>query len=363
MTMREALAQATLAVRLSQPNPRVGCVIEAADKQILGQGHTQQAGGPHAEIVALRDAAAKGHSVAGATAYVTLEPCSHHGRTGPCSDALIAAGIKKVVASVADPNLLVSGHGFERLRAAGIEVEIGPGAAESRELNIGFFSRMIRKTPWVRMKIAASLDGKTALDNGASQWITSEAARTDGHAWRARACAVLTGIGTVLVDDPRLDVRLVETPRQPHAVVVDSRLEISLDAKVFMPDRQLFIYTAVQNPEKQAALEAHGATVIALPGHGGKVDLAAMLRDLAEREVNELHVEAGYKLNGSLVRGGLVDEFLVYLAPKLLGQGQGMANFGPLTSLAQAVPLDFLSSEPVGPDLRVMARIPGRDSF
>ncbi len=330
---------------------------------MLGQGHTQQAGGAHAEIMALRDAAAKGNAVQGATAWVTLEPCSHHGRTGPCCDALIASGIARVVASIADPNPQVAGQGFERLRAAGVQVETGPGAAESRELNIGFFSRMLRKTPWVRMKIAASLDGKTALDNGASQWITSEVARADGHAWRARACAVLTGIGTVLQDDPRLDVRLVSSPRQPHAVVVDSRLDTPLDAKILQPGRRLFIYTAVQDAGRQAALEARGATVIALPGPGGKVDLAAMLTDLARREVNELHVEAGFKLNGSLVREGLVDEFLVYLAPKLLGQGQGMASFGPLTALAQAVPLEFRSTQAVGPDLRLLARIPGRDTF
>ncbi len=317
--------------------------------------------------MALRDAQSRGYSVAGATAYVTLEPCSHHGRTGPCCDALIAAGIKKVVASIADPNPLVSGQGFARLRAAGVEVEIGPGAAESRELNIGFFSRMVRGTPWVRMKVASTLDGKTALDNGASQWITSEAARADGHAWRARACAVLTGIGTVLEDNPRLDVRLVPTPRQPHLVVVDSRLETPLNAHLFMAGRVLYIYAAVRNDEKQAALEARGATVIYLPGQTpqtqGKVDLAAMLQDLARREINELHVEAGHKLNGSLIREGLVDEFVVYLAPKLMGQGRGMAHFGPLADLAQAVPLEFKSTEMLGPDLRVVARIPERDRF
>ena len=345
----------------------MGCLLVAAHGAVIGQGHTQRAGAPHAEIMALRDAQAQGHPVAGATAYVTLEPCSHHGRTGPCCDALIAAGIKKVVASIADPNPLVSGRGFARLRAAGIEVEVGPGAAESRELNIGFFSRMIRKTPWVRLKAAASLDGRTALDNGASQWITSAPARADGHAWRARACAVLTGIGTVLEDNPRLDVRLVETPRQPHLVVVDSRLQTPLDAHLFIAGRALYIYAAEQNDAKKAALEARGATVIHLPGQTpgteGKVDLAAMLRDLARREINELHVEAGHKLNGSLVREGLVDEFLVYLAPKLIGQGRAMAHFGPMADLAQAVPLEFKSTDMIGPDLRIVARIPGRDAF
>ena len=329
----------------------------------MGQGHTQRAGGPHAEIMALRDAAAQGHPVIGATAYVTLEPCSHHGRTGPCCDALIAAGIKKVVASIADPNPLVAGQGFERLRAAGIEVEVGPGAAESRELNIGFFSRMIRKTPWVRMKMAASLDGTTALSNGQSQWITSPEARADGHAWRARACAVLTGIGTVLQDNPRLDVRLVSTPRQPHLVVVDSRLETPLNAHLFIAGRALYIYTAVENELKKAALEAQGAMVIYLPDAHGKVDLAAMVRDLGRREINELHVEAGSKLNGSLIRAGLVDEFLLYLAPKLLGPGLGMASFGPLQALSDAVELQFQSTDRVGADLRIVTRVAGRDRF
>lgn len=361
--IEQALQIAGKARHLSSPNPAVGCVIIDAEGNLLSQGHTQRTGGPHAEIMALRDASDRGHSVSGATAYVTLEPCSHHGRTGPCCDALIAAGVKKVVASIADPNPLVSGQGFARLRAAGIEVEVGPGAEESRELNIGFFSRMIRKTPWVRMKVAASLDGKTALENGASQWITSEAARADGHAWRARSCAILTGIGTVLEDNPRLDVRLVDTPRQPHLVVVDSRLETPLDAHLFIAGRALYIYASEQNDAKKAALEARGATVIYLPNAQGKVDLAAMLHDLARREVNEVHVEAGHKLNGSLIREGLVDEFVVYLAPKLIGQGAGIASFGPITELSQAVTLDFRSTDRLGPDLRIVARVSGRDRF
>src|SRR5688572_10057522 len=356
--MQQALALARRAVGLSEPNPRVGCVIVSADGQaILGEGHTQKAGEAHAEVMALRDAAAKGHTVAGATAYVTLEPCSHHGRTGPCCDALATAGISKVVAALPDPNPLVGGQGFARLAAAGVEVVQGPGAAESRELNIGFFSRMVRRTPWVRMKVAASLDGRTALDNGASQWITSEAARADGHAWRARAGAVLTGIGTLLEDNPRLDVRHAPTARQPDAVVVDSRLETPLDANIFQPGRRLFIYGAVEDAQRRAALESRGASVIILPGPGGKVDLAAMLRDLARREVNELHVEAGHKLNGSLIRESLVDELLVYLAPALLGPGRDMANLAPLQDLAGAVALEFTSASRVGPDLRVLARV------
>lgn len=371
--IESALVLAEDSFFVTHPNPRVGCIITSPQGVALGQGHTQQAGGPHAEIMALRDAAAKGHSVEGATAYVTLEPCSHHGRTGPCCDALVQAGIKKVVATNTDPNPLVAGQGFARLRAAGVEVEVlapsDPLAIASRELNIGFFSRMVRKTPWVRLKVAASLDGKTALPNGASQWITSPEARTDGHAWRARACAVLTGIGTVLQDLPRLDVRLVETPRQPHLVIVDSDLQTPLDAPVFIADRAVFIYAATQNDAKAAALQAQGATVIYLPGQHadgtptGKVDLAAMLRDLGQREINELHVEAGHKLNGSLVREGLVDEFLIYLAPKLMGQGADMANFGPLSELGEALPLEYKSTQMVGPDLRIVARVTGRDLF
>ena len=358
-----ALALAQNSLNLTSPNPRVGCVIVNEFRELLGQGHTQAAGGAHAEVMALRDANAKGHSVVGATAYVTLEPCSHHGRTPPCCDALIAAGIKTVVASIADPNPLVAGRGFDRLRSAGIEVTVGPGAAESRELNIGFFSRMIRKTPWVRMKIAASLDGKTALLNGQSQWITGEAARADGHAWRARSCAVLTGIGTVLADNPRLDVRLVDTPRQPHLVVVDSRLETPLDAHLFIAGRALYIYAAERNDAKKSALEALGAVVTYMPGPNHKVDLPAMMKDLAVRQVNELHVEAGHKLNGSLLLEGLVDDLLVYAAPKLLGIGREMAAFGPLESLAEAIDLRFLAADMVGNDLRLQARITGRDQF
>jgi diaminohydroxyphosphoribosylaminopyrimidine deaminase/5-amino-6-(5-phosphoribosylamino)uracil reductase len=370
-SLAPALSLAERSLFSTSPNPRVGCIIASPNGTILGQGHTQQAGGPHAEIMALRDATSKGHSVQGATAYVTLEPCSHHGRTGPCCDALIVAGIAKVVATNTDPNPLVSGQGFARLRAVGIEVEVLPAdhplSIASRDLNIGFFSRMVRKTPWVRMKIAASLDGQTALTNGASQWITSEAARADGHAWRARACAVLTGIGTVLADNPVLNVRLVDTPRQPRLVVVDSLLETPLDAALFISGRACYIYAAVPNDTKKTALESRGATVIYMPGltpgTERKVDLNAMLLDLARREVNELHLEAGHKLSGSFVREGLVDEFLVYLAPKLLGQGQGMLNLGPLTQLADGIDLSFQSIGRVGPDLRVIARPPERDHF
>lgn len=365
--MASALRQAASALLITDPNPRVGCVIADAQGRVLGQGHTQKAGGPHAEVMALRDAAAQGNSVAGATAYVTLEPCAHHGRTGPCCDALIAAGIGRVVASLADPNPLVAGQGFERLRAAGVAVEVGPGAEEARELNLGFLSRMVRKTPWVRMKVAASLDGRTGLANGVSQWITAEAARADGHAWRARASAVLTGVGTVLEDNPRLDVRLVETPRQPHLVIVDSHLQTPPDAHLFIAGRAVWIYAAARDEARAAALEARGATVSCLPNAHGKVDLGAMLRDLAARGVNELHVESGHKLNGSLLREGCVDELLVYLAPKLIGSGLDIASQihagGPLVSLAGALPLAFRSVDMIGPDLRIVARVAGRDAF
>lgn len=371
----DLLGLAAGSMGLSEPNPRVACLLRTEDGRAFC-GHTQQAGGDHAEIQSLKAARSAGANPKGATAYVTLEPCSHHGRTPPCCDALIAAGIARVVVATVDPNPLVAGRGIERLRAAGVDVEVLPPESETaraaRELNIGFFSRMIRRTPWVRMKMASSLDGITALPNGTSQWITGEAARTDGHAWRARACAVLTGVGTVLEDDPMLDVRHVDTPRQPHLVVVDSRLETPADARLFEPPahgltRKIFIYCASADPARQAALEARGATVIALPGQpndgDSKVDLAAMLRDLGQREVNELHVEAGHKLNGSLLREGLVDECLIYLAPQLLGQGNGIANFGPLQRLSDGVSLGFHSVDRVGSDLRIVARVTGRDTF
>jgi diaminohydroxyphosphoribosylaminopyrimidine deaminase/5-amino-6-(5-phosphoribosylamino)uracil reductase len=342
-------------------------MITSANGTVLGQGHTQRAGGSHAEIMALRDAAARGHSVHGATAWVTLEPCAHQGRTGPCCDALAAAGIRRVVAAVTDPNPKVAGQGMARLAAAGVQTEILDAnsdiALAARELNIGFFNRMERGLPWVRMKIAASLDGQTALQNGQSQWITSPTARTDGHAWRARACAILTGIGTVLEDNPLLNVRGLDTPRQPHLVVVDSRLDMPLNAKLLDTQgsgdqaRQIWIYTATtEHPDKRAALSARGVTVIDCAGPGGKVDLSAMLRDLARREINELHVEAGHKLNGSFIREGLVDEFLIYLAPQLLGSGQGMANLPVLTALSDSVKLAFHTVDRVGPDLRLLLR-------
>ena len=362
--MRRALALAERGRPICPPNPSVGCVLVAGDGTVIGEGHTQAVGQAHAEVMALRDAAARGHAVAGATAYVTLEPCAHQGRTGPCCDALVAAGVRRVVAALADPNPRVGGQGLARLRAAGVEVQVGPGAAAARELNLGFFSRMVRGTPWVRLKAASSLDGRTALANGQSQWITSTAAREDGHAWRARACAVLTGIGTVLDDDPRLDVRLPGTLRQPALVIVDSQLRTPLHARLWdATARPILIYTAVTDSARQQALRARGAQVRTLPGADGRVDLAAMLAELAQRETNELHVEAGHRLNGALLRAGLADELLLYQAPRLLGEGAGIAALGPFEALAQAPELAWHGIERVGPDLRLRARPPGRDRF
>ncbi len=365
--MHRALALARQALWLTSPNPRVGCVITAQDGRVLGEGHTQRAGGPHAEIMALRDAAARGQQVRGATAWVTLEPCAHQGRTGPCCDALAAAGIGRVVAALTDPNPQVAGQGVARLQAAGARVEFlaqdDPLALEARELNIGFFSRMERGLPWVRMKIAASIDGQTALENGQSQWITGPQARQDGHRWRARACALLTGIGTVLEDDPLLNVRGLDAPRQPHLAVVDSRLDLPLSARLLdtlgsgEQARQIWVYTATtEQAAKRAALTARGVQVIDCAGPGGKVDLAAMLRDLARREINELHVEAGFKLNGSFMREGLVDEWLLYMAPQWLGPGQGMAKLPALDQLGNALKLRFHAVDRVDQDLRLLLR-------
>ncbi|MFD2365955.1 bifunctional diaminohydroxyphosphoribosylaminopyrimidine deaminase/5-amino-6-(5-phosphoribosylamino)uracil reductase RibD [Pseudoduganella sp. GCM10020061] len=352
--MRLALEWARKGMYITTPNPRVGCVI-VRDGQVIGAGSTQPAGQAHAEIMALRDARERGNDVAGATAYVTLEPCSHHGRTPPCSEALVKAGLGRVVAAMADPNPLVSGRGMAQLREAGIETAIGVLADEAHELNIGFFKRMRTGLPWVRLKIAASLDGTTALRNGISQWITGPEARADGHAWRARACAILTGIGTVKEDDPQMTVRAIDTPRQPLRVVVDSKLEIDLAARILSGARTLVV-SALRNPEKEALLHATGHEVICLPNPDGKVDLPALMRELGRREINELHVEAGYKLNGSLLREHCVDELLVYVAPSLVGDGQGMFALPSLSSLDDRQQLAFHDVAQVGADLRILAR-------
>ncbi|MEN9544336.1 MAG: hypothetical protein RLZZ598_1169 [Pseudomonadota bacterium] len=354
------LALAEQAIGLSDPNPRVGCLLLSADGHPIGEGHTQRAGEAHAEIMALRAGRAAGHDPRGATAIVSLEPCSHHGRTPPCCDALIEAGVARVLIATRDPNPQVAGRGIERLRAAGIEVELMEGAwgAAARELNIGFFHRMLHGRPWVRMKIAASLDGRTALANGTSQWITGAAARTDGHAWRRRAGAVLSGIGTVRDDDPRLDVRLVPSTLQPLRVVVDSRLELSPTARLLAPPGRVLAACATE-PTASAGvtLLERGVEIVHLPGPGNKVDLARLIGHLATQEqINELHIEAGHKLNGSLLRAGLVDELLIYLAPTLIGFGREMASFGPLDSLAEALTFEFGAVEHIGSDLRILAR-------
>lgn len=361
--MREALAMAAGGIGLTEPNPRVGCVLARPDGRIIGRGHTQQAGGPHAEVMALRDAQAHGESTEGATAVVTLEPCAHHGRTPPCCDALIAARIGRVVMAMTDPFPQVAGQGAARLRAAGITVDtlpFGALALAAHELNIGFFSRVERGRPWVRMKVATTLDGLTALPNGSSQWITGDAARRDGHAWRRRASAVLTGVGTVLDDDPRLDVRLVETARQPLRVIVDSRLDTPPSARILDEPGKVLIVAAQRDAQREATLTARGAELHFLPGpvsdHGIKVDLPALLRDLAGRGVNELHVEAGHRLNGSFWRDGLVDELLVYQAAMLAGTGRGLAAIGPFAALADAPRLRFTAVDRVGDDLRLLAR-------
>jgi diaminohydroxyphosphoribosylaminopyrimidine deaminase/5-amino-6-(5-phosphoribosylamino)uracil reductase len=351
--MAEALALAAKGLYTATPNPRVGCVL-VKDGQVVGRGWHEKTGEPHAEVHALRDA---GERARGATAYVTLEPCSHHGRTPPCIDALVAAGVARVVAAMQDPNPKVSGGGFARLRAAGIAVESGLMETEARELNIGFVSRMTRGRPWVRMKIAASLDGRTALANGKSRWITGPEARADGHAWRARACAVLTGIGTVRDDDPQLNVREVATTRQPLRVLVDSRLEVPLAARLFAGGNVL-VAAAKGDAAKIAALEARGAEVVILPNPHGKVELPELLRELARRELNEIHVEAGVKLNGSLLAEGLVDELLVYLAPSLLGDAAlGMFHLPAITDLGERRLLQFRDIQPVGEDVRITARL------
>lgn len=362
--MQQALDLAEQAIGLTDPNPRVGCVIVGAEGQLLGQGHTQAAGQAHAEVMALRDAQAAGATLHGATAYVTLEPCAHHGRTPPCCDALIEAGIGRVVSALSDPNPLVAGQGLARLNAAGVQTELlpmaHPLALAARELNIGFLSRMQRGRPFVRMKVAASLDGRTALSNGVSQWITGPAARRDGHAWRRRAGAVLTGIGTARDDDPRMDVRDVPTARQPQRVLIDSRLELSPDARLMQPPGQLLIYHAQPDPgPRGAALMERGAMLVATPGAAdkpGKVDLTMAMHDLAQRGVNELHIEAGYKLNGSLLRSGLVDELLVYIAPMLMGDGRGMVDLGALTALSDAPRFRWLDSQVLDGDLRLRLR-------
>ncbi|HSD38306.1 MAG TPA: bifunctional diaminohydroxyphosphoribosylaminopyrimidine deaminase/5-amino-6-(5-phosphoribosylamino)uracil reductase RibD [Rhodocyclaceae bacterium] len=354
--MRRALALAERGLYTTTPNPRVGCVIVDEAGEIIGEGWTQPAGQNHAEIQALLDAAARGKSVIGATAYVTLEPCSHFGRTPPCCDAISSAGITRVVAALEDPNPLVSGKGFERLAAAGIAVTSGLLQDEARAINEGFISRIVRGRPFVRLKIAASLDGKTALANGVSKWITSEAARADAHHWRARSCAILTGIGTVLADNPSMNVRAVQTPRQPRRIVLDSQLRTPADASILQGSNTLIV-TASNNAKRRHELETTGAEILHLPAEDGRVDIVALLPVLGQQGTNELLVEAGAELNAAFMQSGLVDEYLLYLAPTFLGDpARGLAMLPALETLEERIELRFHSVEQVGEDLRILAR-------
>ena len=351
--MAQALRLAEKGLYSTSPNPRVGCVL-VHGRRIVGSGWHERAGTPHAEINAL---VAAGEAARGATAYLTLEPCAHHGRTPPCADALVNAGIVRLVAAMEDPNPLVSGKGFAKLQDAGIEVQTGLMASEANALNIGFVARMSQGRPWVRMKIAASLDGKTALNNGVSQWITSEAARRDGHRLRARSCAVMTGIGSVLADNPRLTVRHLETSRQPLRVVVDNRLEIPVDARLLRGGGEL-IFTATASEGTIGALHEVGARVIVLPDQKDSVDLPAMMRKLADFEINEVLVEAGWRLNGALINAGVVDELVIYLAPYFIGDmARGMLKLPQLTDLEEKRALTIEDIRKIGPDIRITARL------
>jgi len=356
--MSRALALASQGLFTTTPNPRVGCVL-VKQGHVIGEGYTQPAGQAHAEIEALNDASKRGMEVQGATAYVTLEPCSHHGRTPPCADALIRAGLARVVVAIVDPNPVVAGQGLAKLQAAGIEVVCGVHEQAAYEMNIGFFSRMQRGRPWVRIKAAASLDGKTALHNGHSQWITSEASRADGHAWRARACAVLTGIGTVVQDDAQLTVRAVDTPRQPQRIVLDSKLQISPKARI-LASGGVWIVAAQSNPPQEARLRDAGAEILWMPNQYGQVDLSLLMQELGRRQINELHVEAGPTLHGALIREQYADELLLYLAPNLLGQAQDLFALGRLDALDDKYALSFHEVSQIDTDLRIRARFTDR---
>ena len=357
--MSEALAEAQKALYLSNPNPRVGCLI-VKDGQVIGRGFTQKVGEAHAEVQALADAQSQGNDPAGSTVYVTLEPCNHTGRTPPCVDALIAAKPAKVIVAMSDPNPLVAGKGLEKLRASGIEAFCGLLESDAQELNRGFISRMTRGLPWVRMKIAASLDGKTALPDGKSQWITGPLARADGHHWRAQACAIVTGVGTVKEDDPSLNVRDVATARQPVRIIIDSKLDTPVNAKILNdPDQSgvMIICADLSSPENQKKAKIftdRGIEVIAMANAVGKVDLPKLFSFLAkEREMNEIHIESGFKLNGSMLRENCVDELLLYYAPFFMGEGIGMANVATPSTLDLLKEWKVLDQCLFGPDLRL----------
>ena len=350
--MRHALGLAALGLNTTDPNPRVGCVL-VRDGRIVGEGWHERAGGPHAEICALHSA---GEAARGATAYVSLEPCAAQGRTPACTAALVAAGVVRVVYAAADPNPQMAG-GAERLRAAGLEVCGGLLAGEARELNVGFFSRHERQLPWVRVKLGASLDGRTALANGASRWITGERARADVQLFRARSSVVLTGAGTVIADDPALNVRLDGASRQPLRVVLDSNLRVPPTARMLAGAGAAAVFTASADAARRAALERLGVRVEVLPPADGGIDLAAVLARLAALAANEVWVEAGPTLSGALLAAGLVDELVVYMAPCLLGpQARPLAHLPALERLEERLALSFQSVERIGDDLRIIAR-------
>ena len=363
--MARALQLAANGLYTTGVNPRVGCVL-VKDHQIVGEGWHERAGEGHAEVMALQDAERRGNDAKGATAYVTLEPCSHHGRTPPCAEALIKAGVSRVVAAMEDPNPLVAGRGFTLLQAAGIEVVAPLMAAEAEALNVGFVKRMCQGLPWVRLKMAGSLDGRSALANGQSQWITGPEARADGHRFRARAQAILTGVGTLLEDDPLMTVRGVDAPMAqvtatpvPLApslrVVLDSHLRMPVTAKILRGG--CLVATASTDAERTAALRAAGAEVLVVPDSAGRVDLKALLRNLAERGINEVHLEAGPRLSGVFLKAGLIDELLLYMAPTLLGSdARGWFDDLNLTNLDQKTQWRFQDVRMLGADLRIVAR-------
>lgn len=360
--MRLALELASTATMATSPNPKVGCVL-VKDGEIVGSGCTQPVGQAHAEVMAIRDAVSRGKDVRGATAYVSLEPCSHFGRTPPCANALIEAGVARVVAALKDANPQVAGRGFAMLRDAGIVVEDGLMATEAREMNLGFFKRMETGLPWVRLKMAASIDGFTALPNGSSQWITDAVAREDGHRWRARADAILTGIGTVLADDPRLTVRLsgdgAQPSFQPRSVIVDSQLRTPIGAQI-LKNAKVTIFHATRDVEAERHLRDLGVDLHSLPkpqkDSRAQVNLPEVMLALGQQQVNEVHVEAGAKLSGALIEAGCVDELLLYLAPKLLGQGALMFALPELQKVDQARNLIIHEVKQVGEAIRVLAR-------
>jgi diaminohydroxyphosphoribosylaminopyrimidine deaminase/5-amino-6-(5-phosphoribosylamino)uracil reductase len=349
--MRRALDLAARGLNSTDPNPRVGCVIVREDR-IVGEGWHERAGEPHAEVNALR---AAGAAADGATVYVTLEPCSHTGRTPPCASALVAARVRRVVYAVGDPNPRVNGAGAAALRDAGIEIAGGVLGSEARALNPGFFKRLLTGLPWVRVKLGASLDGRTALANGESRWITGKAARQDGQRYRARSSVVLSGSGTVLADDPALNVRIEDATRQPMRVLLDSSLRVPPTSRMFDREGPALVFTASEDAGRRAELERRGVRVetIARADHGG-LQLEPVMRRLAQMEANEVWVEAGARLAGALLRAQLVDELIVYLAPSLLGpQARALAELPQITQLEQRLQLEFTECTPIGADLRL----------